>query len=184
MRHLCQLLGLCAITSGACASTDEDVDDTSTTSDDDDADSGSTGAAAFDADAVLARAMAYESELVRINATSRASQHGLADTVDMWVAPEIADLYRSLDPDATGALVEFPDGALLVKTHKDADGVVAGYTIMANGDPDSTSGGWWWARVGSDGMPAETGQVGFCIGCHQAVEAEGWVYGVPVDNRL
>lgn len=181
MKDLCRFLGLCAITSGACAPTDEDSGDTSTAAD---GDSSSTGETAFDADAVLARAMAYESELVRINATSRASQHGLANTVDMWVAPEIVDLYRSLDPDAAGALVDFPEGALLVKTHNDADGIVEGYTIMASGDPDSTSGGWWWARVGSDGMPAETGQVGFCIGCHQAVEAEGWVFGVPLDNRL
>jgi len=27
-------------------------------------------------------------------------------------------------------------------------------------------------------------EVGFCIGCHQAVESEGWVFGVPLDNRL
>lgn len=144
----------------------------------------SSGGAAFDEAAVLARAMAYETDLVRINAMSLASAHGLAETVDMWVTPEIADLYRSLDPDAAGPLVELPDGAILVKTHKDAAGAVAGYTIMANGDPTSTSGGWWWARVTATGEPAETGQVGFCIGCHQAVEAEGWVYGVPLDNRL
>lgn len=183
MRRIYRILCLCTFTSVACAPTDEDTGDTSSAASTD-ADSGSTGAAAFDTGAVLVRAMAYESELVRINATSRASQHGLADTVDMWVAPEIVELYRSLDPDAAGAIVKFPDGALLVKTHKDADGVVVGSTIMANGDPDSTSGGWWWARIGSDGMPAETGQVGFCIGCHQAVEAEGWVFGVPLDNRL
>jgi hypothetical protein len=181
MRHLGQLMCLCLVTSGACAPVDEDADDTSTAAN---AESDSTGAAAFDADAVVARAMAYETELVRINAESRASQHGLADTVDIWVAPEIADLYRSLDPDAAGGLVEFPTGALLVKTHLDANGAVDGYTVMANADPDSTSGGWWWARIGADGMPAETGQVGFCIGCHQAVEAEGWVFGVPLDNRL
>lgn len=181
MKRLRQLLCSFAVTLGACASTDEDSGDTSTSAE---AESSSTGVPGFDADATLARAMAYETELVRINATSRASQHGLADTVDMWVAPEIAELYRSLDPDAANPLVEFPDDALLVKTHKDASGAVDGYTIMAQGDPESTSGGWWWARVGSDGAPAETGQVGFCIGCHRAVEAEGWVFGVPLDNRL
>jgi hypothetical protein len=175
-RQFLARLGFLALFAGCASTNEEDMHGASTES--------STGDPTFDADAVISRAMSYETELVRINATSRASQHGLADTVDVWVAPEIADLYRSLDPDAGGALVEFPDDALLVKTHKDTGGAVDGYTIMAAGDPDSTSGGWWWARVGADGTPAETGQVVFCIDCHQAVEAEGWVFGVPLDNRL
>jgi hypothetical protein len=165
-----------------CDAGDDDGDadpDTGTTSDAVD----STGAPGFDESQALARAMAYETELVQINAMPRASQHGLADTVDVWVAPEIAELYRSLDPDADGPLVELPDDALLVKTHLDGTGVVAGYTVMTKGDPASTSGGWWWARVDANGNPAETGQVGFCIGCHQAVEAEGWAFGVALDNR-
>lgn len=154
---------------------------------DDDADASSSSAGAgggeLDEAAVVARAMSYASELVQINAEPRASQHGLAATVNMWVAPEIAELYRSLDPNTTGPLVEFPDGALAVKEHLDESGVAVGYTIVAKGDPASHSGGWWWGRVDGGGVLREHGEVGFCVACHAAVESEGWLFGVPLDNR-
>lgn len=167
---------LLAMTVLACAS-DDDGDDAA-------ADESSSGdAAAFDEDAVVARAMGYATELVRIDAQSRPSQHGLAATVSFYVAPEIAAMYRTLDPSQPGPAVDFPDGSLLVKQHLDETGTAVGYTIMAKGDPASTSDGWWWGRVDATGALKDHGQVGYCIACHEAVAADGWAFGVPLDNR-
>ncbi|MBC8072487.1 MAG: cytochrome P460 family protein [Deltaproteobacteria bacterium] len=184
MTHLIRsLIVSTSIAVGACATSEPGQgDDSSTTADQGSNDSSGNGN--FDPDEVVERAMAYADDFIRINAESRDSQHGLADTVDIWVAPAIADLYRSLDPDATGPLVEFPDGAMIVKAHLDASGTAAGYTLMAKGDPESPSDGWWWARIDASGVLKENGDVAFCVGCHESVADEGWVYGVPLDNRL
>jgi hypothetical protein len=167
----------------ALACTAADGDDGDDDGSGDTAADSSDGGAAFDEQAALARAMDYQASFTQISAEGRASQHGLAKTVQMWASPEAVDLYGMIDPDGAAAAVSFPDGAMLLKEHLDDAGIVTGYTVMAKGDPASTSGGWWWGRLDADGTVHETGQVGFCIGCHTSVQATDWAYGVPLDNR-
>lgn len=138
-----------------------------------------------DPDAVIAAAAAYETDYVKINAEPFESQHGLADTVNVYVPPEHAELYRSIDP-GMRTDVGFPAGAVIVKEHLDASGANDGFLLMVKAaegyDPEAAD--WWWARVDGAGMTQETGQVGFCIDCHAAVSPTGFVFGVPTDNRL
>ena len=148
-----------------------------------DSDGATSDGAAFDEDAVIARALEHETALTNVNVEARPSQHGLAETVDVWVDDGSLAAYLSLDPDAPDSAAPWPAEALLVKTHLDADGATTGLTIMAQGDPTSMSGGWWWGRVDADGTVRETGQVGFCISCHTPREPQGWAFGVPADNR-
>jgi hypothetical protein len=139
---------------------------------------------AIDEDAELARAAAYETNLVQINATPFASQHGLAATVNTWVSPEAEAAFAALDPAAPVAPALDP-GTMVLKEHLDAEGNKDGYLMMVKGPvgyaPDASD--WWWARVDGTGATQETGQVGFCLGCHNAVAASGHLFGVPLDNR-
>lgn len=138
----------------------------------------------IDVDAVVQRAVAYDS-WEKINAEPRASQHALGDTVNMWVEPAYAELYRGIDPDLESSDTVFPEGAILVKEHLDEGGAPVGLTMMAKAatgyDPEFSD--WWWARVNLDGSLEENGQVGFCQDCHGPREATDFVYGVPLDNR-
>ncbi len=175
------ILALCTSLPIACAA-DADADTAGSGETDTEDGGGSTGAA-FDEDATIARALAYTTTLTQVNAESRPSQHGLASTVNVWADDGALAAYLALDPAAPGAAPTWSPDALLVKEHLDGGGVPTGLTVMAQGDPDATSDGWWWARLDVDGTVHETGQVGFCISCHTPVEASGWAFGVPLDNR-
>lgn len=145
---------------------------------------GSSGDSAFDEDAVLALAAAYATDLEQINATPFGSQHGLADTVNVFVTPEHAAAFDTLDP-AAPSLVEFVEGTLIVKEHLDGDGAYDGYLLMYKApegyNPDAAD--WYWARVTASGNAPNTGTVGFCINCHAQVAETGYVFGVETDNR-
>lgn len=148
----------------------------------DGADGASTGQPPFDEAEVIEQASQYATALVQINDVSFASQHGLADTVNVFVDAANADLYRTLDP-AAPADIDFPAGALIVKEHLDADGNPDGFLMMYQG-PDGyapEASDWFWARVDGSGATQETGQVGFCISCH--AQAPAHIIGVETDNR-
>lgn len=138
---------------------------------------------AFDEAEVIAQAGMYATELVQINEVAFASQHGLADTVNVFINPEAAELYRSLDPEDPADVV-FPEGTVVVKEHLDPAGAFDGYLLMYRG-PDEyepEGGNWFWARVDGSLTTQETGAVGFCIGCHQP--SPSFLFGVPADNQL
>lgn len=177
------ILALFASLPIACAA-DADADaDTESGGETEALDGGGSTGAGFDADATVARALAYATTLTQVNAEARPSQHGLASTVNVWVDDGALEAYLALDPAAPGEAPLWSSDALLVKEHLDASGVATGLTVMAQGEPDATSGGWWWARLDADGTVHETGQVGFCISCHTPAEPSGWAFGVPLDNR-
>jgi Cytochrome P460 len=148
----------------------------------DGADGVSTGEPPFDEAEVIEQAGQYATALVQINDTPFASQHGLAASVNVFVDAANAELYRTLDP-AAPADLDFPEGALIVKEHLDADGNQAGYLMMYQG-PDGyapEANDWFWARVDASGATQETGAVGFCISCH--AQAPAHIIGVETDNR-
>lgn len=148
----------------------------------DGADEASTGQPPFDEAEVIELGGQYATMLVQINDQPFASQHGLADTVNVFVDSANADLYRTLDP-AAPADLDFPEGALVVKEHLDPDGNPNGYLMMYQGPdgyaPDAND--WFWARVDGSGATQESGAVGFCINCH--AQAPAHIIGVATDNR-
>ena len=147
-----------------------------------DAADSSGDASPFDEAEVIEQASMYATNLEKINIDAFGSAHGLADTVNVFINSEAADLYRSIDFDAPTD-VGFPEGTLIVKEHLNAEGAEDGFLMMYRGPegylPDA--GGWFWARIDGTGATRETGAVGFCISCHMPVE--GWVFGVPADNQ-
>ncbi|KIG13446.1 hypothetical protein DB30_08073 [Enhygromyxa salina] len=143
---------------------------------------GETGEPSVDAEAVAAAAIDYGS-FEQINAVAAASQHGLADTVNIWVPSEYAGMYRSVDPGDPNATASFPAGALIVKEHLNANAEPVGLTIMFKGPAgyDAEHGDWWWANASLDGELNDQGAVGYCIGCHTPRADADWVFGVAPD---
>ncbi|GEM_PF-3202434 len=140
----------------------------------------------FDEQVVLASIPDYADELIRINREPRPSRHALADTVNVWVAPEAADLYRSVNPDTEGITADpFQAGTMLVKEHLSMDGSVVGLTVMVKADSgfDPDVADWWWARTNAAGVAVEKGNIGYCVDCHTPASSTDWVFGVPLDNR-
>lgn len=140
----------------------------------------------FDEDAIIAEAAMFETALVKVNDQPFGSQHGLADTVNVYIDEDAADLYRTLDPEAP-VDVDLPEGTLIVKEHLDMAGEYDGYLMMYRGPEGYApeTGDWFWARIDGGGNTQETGPSGsvdFCISCHSP--APSLVFGVAADNRL
>jgi hypothetical protein len=135
---------------------------------------------------VLQLALEYRSWR-RVNRESRPSQHGLAETVNHWVPPELAETYLAIHPGDPASAQDLPTGAMLVKEHLDAMGVATGLTVMYRAAPGTApdSADWWWGLIE---LPqeslVESGQVGWCISCHDNAASTGYVFGVALDNRL
>jgi hypothetical protein len=176
---------LCVVLVTAC---DGDATDDAAATDGEGAEPGETsgGAEPVDADAVLDRSLRFRDELDQITATSQPSQHGLADSVHVWVDPAASATYRALDPASDeDSEAAFPPGTLFVKEHLDVEGADAGLTIMFRGPdgyaPDSAD--WWWGRTDAQGLLQDEGQVGFCLACHAGANAEAYVFGVDAANQ-
>jgi hypothetical protein len=178
---LCISLVACPATPASDGEGDEDSESSEAT----DGTGDETGDEEFiDVDAVVERASDYAT-WEKINAEPRASEHGLAQTVNMWVEAEYADLYRGIDPELASSDTVFPEGAILLKEHLDAEGTPVGFTMMVKAAPGYDPGfaDWWWARANLDGSLEENGQVGFCQSCHEPRAGTDFVWGVPLDNR-
>ncbi len=145
----------------------------------------STGGMGLDEAAIIAFAADYEQNLTQVNVDPSTSQHGLAASVNFFVSPSALATYQMYDPEMP-TLVPLAEGTYLVKEHLDPDGNEDGFLMMykaAEGyNPDAAD--WFWARVDGAGATRETGVVGFCVSCHTQVADAGFVFGVPLDNRL
>lgn len=128
---------------------------------------------------VIAEVLAFDQGgYTMVNAAPLTSQHAAAE-VDVWVADDVVDLYRLIDPADPGSSVTFPSGAILIKHHWTAEGASDGWTVMVKGpegyDPDAL--GWWWARILGDGSAAAKGNVDFCVTCHMSSATTDYVRG-------
>ncbi len=146
----------------------------------------STGVAAgVDEDEVIAMAAMYETTLEKISAQPFDSEHGAADMVEVYINPEAAALFRTLDPEAP-AEVDFPEGTLIVKEHFDDAGAFSGFLLMYRGPEGYApmTGDWFWAATNAAGATLSAGPSGpvdFCISCH--TPAPSLVFGVAADNQ-
>ncbi len=137
----------------------------------------------FDEAMVIEMAGMYAADLVKINDQPFMSEHALADMVNVYINAEAADMFRTLDPEAP-VEVAMPEGTLIVKEHRNAEGAADGYLMMYRGPDDyaAETSNWFWARVDGAGVTQNSGQVGFCIDCH--ARAPSLVFGVSPDNQL
>jgi hypothetical protein len=111
--------------------------------------------------------------------------------VEEWVSSFAVTTYAAVSPDVSGSGVTLPVGATIVRAVLDADGGVAKLTLMAKGPPgyNPDLGDWWFGVTDSQGVPfvtdagTETGRLAACYTCHVPRSADGYVFGVPLDDR-
>lgn len=148
-------------------------------------DTGDAGDEGVDAEAVVSEALGYAS-FVQVNASSEASQHGLADTVNIWVPQAHEAAFRAIDPaDAETPVEPFPAGTLIVKEHLDAEAAPVGMTIMFKGPEgyDPEHGDWWWGNANIDGTIVDQGAVDYCIACHTPRAHADWLFGLAPEDQ-
>jgi hypothetical protein len=87
------------------------------------------------------------------------------DYVRILVSPEALPLYDGM---------EIPDGAVIAKPQY-ADANCTEFKAVTSMKKDSAAeSGWQWQRVDVEGVVEDTGQVGFCVQCHQGCAANDW----------
>ena len=74
-----------------------------------------------------------------------------------------------------------PNGSFVVKENYSPDKKLAAITVMYKKEGyDPKSGDWFWLKYGPDGTIMKEGMVGGCIGCHQGVMDNDWLFTGPV----
>ncbi len=130
-----------------------------------------------DEQAIAEQAIAFES-LEKINETPLTSQHGLADTMNLWVDAAAAQDYAGL---SLGGTPSFDPQTIILKEQLDADGTLNSVAVMYKGPagyaPDS--GDWWFGLVNPDGSIRLGGQPPSCVDCHASVANQDWAWGLP-----
>jgi hypothetical protein len=112
-------------------------------------------------------------------------------SVREWVSPFALAAYAMISPGVTGSNVTLPEGAAIVRAVIDADGGVDELTVMAKGPPgyNPDLGDWWFGVTDPAGAPLETdagpllGRLPECYSCHTPRSADGYLFGVPLDDR-
>lgn len=142
---------------------------------DTDAETGSTDAeATVDAQAITDQALDFAS-LEKFNDEPVPSQHGLANTMNLWVDAGALSAYEGL-----GAGTVFVPGTYIIKEQINGDGTLNSMAVMFKGPqgyaPDA--GDWWFGVVNPDGSIVVGGQPGSCVGCHADVAEQDWAWGL------
>jgi hypothetical protein len=127
-----------------------------------------------DEDAIAEQALDFES-LVKLTDEPVASQHGLANTMNLWVDEGSVATYESL------GTADFAPGSTIIKEQLEPDGTLNSLAVMFKGpegySPDS--GDWWFGIVRPNGNVGPGGQPASCVDCHAGVQAQDWAWGLP-----
>lgn len=76
---------------------------------------------------------------------------------------------------------KLPEGAMVVKENYSPEKTLAAITVMyriKGYNPEA--GDWYWAKYGADGTIQKEGKVDGCINCHNAAQANDWLFTGPV----
>jgi hypothetical protein len=112
--------------------------------------------------------------------------------VSEWVSTASWYQYIAISPGVTGSQVTLPVGTTIVRTVLDADGGVGKVTLMFKGPAgyNPALGDWWFAVTDTDGLPLESdggaqcGKLTECFSCHIPRSNDGYLFGVPLDDRV
>jgi hypothetical protein len=149
-----------------------------------------------DESALLARVQneAYSGSLVFQRVNLVAWKSGLAPNpnIDTYVDRDGASEYTQIAPEKDGSGADVPVGTMIVRQVLDQDGAVAKITLMAKGPPgyNADCNDFWFGVTDPLGQPLitdgrrMTGHLEQCYSCHQTRPHDGFLFGVPMTNRM
>jgi hypothetical protein len=108
-----------------------------------------------------------------------------------WVSTPSLAAYEVISPEVVGSGATVPAGTTIVRAVLDATGGVAELTLMFKGPPgyNGALGDWWFGVTDPNGVPNETdagieiGKLDGCFSCHVPRSNDGYLFGVPTDDR-
>ena len=109
-----------------------------------------------------------------------------------WVNTSALATYEAVSPGTTGSNVTVAPGMTIVRAVVDEDaGTIDGLTLMYKGPAgyNPALGDWWFGVTDPSGNPAEEdggaelGLLTACFGCHIPRQNDGFLFGVPLDDR-
>jgi hypothetical protein len=151
---------------------------------------------AVDGAAVLAAiaASAYQTSpaFTQVTQAPYASVAAPGSMVLEWVSTPALAAYESISPGVTGSDVVLPVGTMIVRAVLDGDGGVGKLTIMFKGPAgyNPALGDWWFGVTDPDGSPlsndagVQLGKLEGCYSCHVPRSSDGYLFGVPLDDRV
>lgn len=148
---------------------------------------------AFDEDEILASLARFRSsaDFVRVNQNPYPSALDPDKLVNLYVSAGSHEAYARIAPETAGSGSDVPEGTLIVREIQQPIGVVTSLTLMYKGPPgyNPALNDFWFGVTDPFRTPVEedglrmTGEIEDCYGCHLARPDDGYLFGVPADNR-
>jgi hypothetical protein len=152
-----------------------------------------TAIAAVDDSAILSTLATFRTSpaFQHVNRDGYETALGTGAVIDVYVSANGFAPYATIVPEAAGTGAEVPEGTLIVREVKEASGAVKSLTLMYKGpkgyNPEVND--FWFGVTDPAGVPvqqdgkARLGQLTDCYSCHQGRAQDGYLFGVPADNR-
>ncbi len=151
-----------------------DEDSTMDSADTDASTEATDGEPTVDEQAIVTQALDFTS-LEKFTDEPVPSQHGLANTMNLWVNAGALSAYEGL-----GAGTLFDPGTYIIKEQINGDGSLNSVAVMFKGPPGYApdAGDWWFGVINRDGSVVVGGQPNSCVGCHADVAEQDWAWGL------
>ncbi len=109
-----------------------------------------------------------------------------------WVSTSSLAIYELISPEVTGSNAVAPEGTTIVRAVLDEDGGIGKLTLMFKGPKgyNPALGDWWFGVTDPNGTPieedggAEVGLLTGCFTCHVPRANDGYLFGVPLNDRV
>jgi len=129
---------------------------------------------------------------VRLNDAPYPTALGTGADINVYVSANAYVAYASIVPDKTGSGVNVPEGTLIVREVLEPSGAIKTLTLMYKGpagyNPDL--GDFWFGVTDAALAPVldtagarKIGRVHECYSCHIPRASDGWLFGVPAEER-
>jgi hypothetical protein len=152
-----------------------------------------TAIVSVDDDAILSTLATFRTSpaFQHVNRDGYETGLGTGAIIDVYVSANGFAPYATIAPETQGTGAEVPEGTLIVREVKETSGAVKSLTLMYKGpkgyNPDLND--FWFGVTDPDGTPVvqdgkpRLGKLTDCYSCHLARSQDGYLFGVPAQNR-
>lgn len=108
-------------------------------------------------------------------------------SLDLYVSEDGIDPYLQARIDTSGSHTVLPEGTVILRVIREAEGQVSRYTALAKREPGfNPPAALWFAVYDTAGQLARDpagapleGPIQSCTSCHLSRAADGYVFGMP-----